>query len=97
MAPDFEKVELAGGRAVLCRADCLEVLAAGLLKCDAIGSDPPYGIGFQHSGGGIGNLRSPRVESYQERIIGVEIDPKHFDTACARIAEWWAKHGAGDG
>ena len=74
--PEFEKVELAGGRAVLYRADCLEVLAAGLLKCDAIVADPPYGIGFQHSGGGIGNLRSPRVESYQGRIVG---DDMPFD------------------
>ncbi len=48
--PEFEKVELAGGRAVLYRADCLEVLAAGLLKRDAIVTDPPYGIGFKHSG-----------------------------------------------
>ena len=49
MAPDFEKVELADGRAVMYRGDCLGLLAAGLLKCDAISSDPPYGIAFKLS------------------------------------------------
>lgn len=87
MAPDFEKVELAGGRAVLYRADCLEVLAAGLLKCDAIVTDPPYGIGFQHSGDKkpraivdtLGNERSSTlVRSRGCKIIG---DDAPFDPA----------------
>lgn len=30
------------------------------------------------------------------RFIGVEIDPGHFETARARIADFWEKHGAGD-
>ena len=38
------------GNATLYRGDCLELLAAGLLKCDALVTDPPYGIGFQHGG-----------------------------------------------
>lgn len=27
------------------------------------------------------------------RFTGVEIDPGHFATACARIEAWWAEHG----
>ena len=46
----YEKVELAGGRAVLYRGDCLELLAAGLLKADAIVMDPPYGINYASMG-----------------------------------------------
>lgn len=67
----FEKVELAGGRAVLYRGDSLELLQAGLLKCDAIVSDPPYGIGFQHSGRGMG-----LAARSDEKIIG---DDAPFD------------------
>ena len=51
---NFEKRILANGRATLYRGDCLELLQAGLLDCDAIVSDPPYGIGFQRGGGGRG-------------------------------------------
>lgn len=73
----FEKVELAGGRAVLYRGDCLELLEAGLLKCDAIVSDPPYGIGFQHSGSGLGkNVVYASVSNNTDKIIG---DDKPFD------------------
>ena len=68
---DFEKVELAGGRAVLYRGDSLDLLAAGLLKCDAIVSDPPYGIGFQHDGRG-----SPMGVRKTDKIIG---DDAPFD------------------
>ena len=57
---DFEKTELADGRAVLYRGDSLELLKAGLLKCDAIVSDPPYGIGYQHSGCLLYTSPSPR-------------------------------------
>lgn len=48
-------VTLADGRAVLYCGDSLAMLHAGLLpKWDALVSDPPYGIGYQHSGGGRG-------------------------------------------
>lgn len=49
---EFEKRILADGRATLYRGDSLELLRAGVFgKLGAIVSDPPYGIGFQHSGG----------------------------------------------
>lgn len=71
---DFEKIELAGGRAVLYRGDSLALLEAGLLKCDAIVSDPPYGIGLQHGGGG-GGIKAP---TFVGKIIG---DDAPFDPA----------------
>lgn len=70
---DFEKIELAGGRAVLYRGDSLELLQAGRLKCDAIVSDPPYGIGFQRGGG-----RGVYAPAYTGKIIG---DDAPFDPA----------------
>lgn len=36
----------------------------------AVVTDPPYGIGYQHSG---------------RSAVGVELDPRHFDTACRRV------------
>lgn len=69
---DFEKRVLADGRAVLFRGDSLAMLQAGLLpKWDALVSDPPYGIGFQHGGGG-----NAATKSRTGRIIG---DDKPFD------------------
>lgn len=53
-----KKIILADGRAILYRGDSIELLKAGLLKCDAIVSDPPYGIGYQHSGNTTGNVLS---------------------------------------
>lgn len=72
-AVNFEKVVLADGRAVMYRGDCLALLAAGLLKADAIVSDPPYGIGYQHSGKTKGNVASSTA-----KIIG---DESRFDPA----------------
>lgn len=101
-APDFEKVELAGGRAVLYRGDCRELLAAGLLKNDAIVSDPPYGIGFQHSGKGHGGvINTVKAERNLGPIFG---DDEHFNplpwisiapvdgTGQPRIVLWGADH-----
>lgn len=78
---EFEKVELAGGRVTLYRGDCLALLAAGLLKCDAIVADPPYGIGYQHSGGTKGN-----VPSSTKKILGddVPFDPAPWISAAPK-------------
>jgi len=50
MKQTFEKRTI--GDCTFYQGDCLELLAAGVFgKLGAIVSDPPYGIGFQHSGG----------------------------------------------
>lgn len=103
MAPEFEKVELAGGRAVLYRADCLELLAAGMLTpCAAIVSDPPYGIGYQHGGGGGGGSGSVKLATtFTGKIIGDDrpFDPAPWVAAApkskseeSRIVLWGADH-----
>lgn len=47
----FEKVII--GNATLYRGDCIELLKAGSFdNIDALISDPPYGIGYVHAGGG---------------------------------------------
>ena len=51
--PIFEKRTI--GDCTLYRGDSLELLKAGTFgKIGAIVSDPPYGIGYQHGGGGCG-------------------------------------------
>lgn len=51
---DFEKRII--GDCTLYRGDSLALLRAGVFgKLGAIVSDPPYGIGYQHSGGGEGS------------------------------------------
>jgi len=62
------------GNATLYLGDCIELLKAGMLKADAVVSDPPYGIGFQHSGGGVGLIGATRKLG---KIIGdgVPFDP----------------------
>lgn len=71
---DCERVELAGGRAVLWRGDCLELLAAGVLEeADAVVTDPPYGIRFE-----LGNV--PSSAWGKKRNLGpIAGDDKPFD------------------
>jgi len=71
--PWKRRVEI--GPHVLFEGDCLEVLPA-LGKVDAVVTDPPYGIGYKHGGGGrsihsIGNARTQSAA-----IIG---DDRPFD------------------
>lgn len=49
MAPDFEKVELAGGRAVLYRADCFDIMPI-IDHVDMVIADPPYASGGMYRG-----------------------------------------------
>ncbi len=58
------------GPATLYLGDCVELLPA-LPKADVMVTDPPYGIGYQHGGGGQGRV-----------FDGLG---KRFDTACTRI------------
>ncbi|MDP2786250.1 MAG: site-specific DNA-methyltransferase [Sulfurimicrobium sp.] len=77
---EFEKIII--GNATLYRGDCLELLAAGLLKADALVSDPPYGVGYQHRGGGNG-------------LCGIaNLKPIHGDDAPFDPAPWTALPGA---
>jgi len=49
-----EPIVLCDGRVTLFCGDSLELLNAGVLKFDAIVSDPPYGIGFKRGVSGHG-------------------------------------------
>lgn len=68
--PWRERVEI--GPCVLYLADCLEMLAAGAIPADgAIVTDPPYGIGYQHGGGGMSGWAFAKARSgAASRIIG---------------------------
>ncbi len=83
----YEKRELAEGRAVMFRGDSVSLLRAGFLKNDAIVTDPPYGISFIHSGGGIGGaLKGQKTESNIKKIYGDDapFDPSPWIAAAPR-------------
>lgn len=88
----FEKRILANGRATLYCGDSLELLKAGVFgKVGAIVSDPPYGIGYQHGGGGDGasGIRArdgSRLPSKTSPIIGDDMpfDPVPWIDAAPR-------------
>lgn len=61
--------------ATLYLGDCLELLAQGLLKADALVSDPPYGIGFTYGAcKASGQVNRPR-----ERSKPIHGDEQPFD------------------
>lgn len=74
----MKKVQI--GNAILYRADSVEMLRAGAIPTiGAIVSDPPYGIGFQHSGMNNSGLRKADgtiVSSKKDAIYG---DDAPFD------------------
>ncbi len=76
VAPAFRKVTI--GDAILYCGDSLELLRAGVFgKIGAIVSDPPYGIGFLHGGGGVGgSLPTSQTKSSAKPIHG---DDAPFD------------------
>jgi site-specific DNA-methyltransferase (adenine-specific)/modification methylase len=93
------------GNATLYRGDSLELLAAGLLQCDALVADPPYGIGFQHGGNrrtgesvvsATGVRRTAVNTALQSKTAKILGDDQPFDLAPWRYAEkflfWGANH-----
>ena len=94
------------GDCTLYRGDSLELLKAGTFgKIGAIVSDPPYGIGFQHGGSGIGgNVKTVQTTCNTELIHGddVPFDPSPWieaaplsDSRVSNIASillWGADH-----
>lgn len=77
---NFEKRILADGQATLYRGDSLELLRAGVFgKLGAIVSDPPYGIGYQHSGGGAGVTTAARGELSKSKTWKIHGDDQPFD------------------
>ena len=69
-----QRVEVIG-RAVLVQADCRDILPL-LPKVDAVVTDPPYGIGYKHSGGGRGIHSMGTARTQSVAIFG---DDEAFD------------------
>lgn len=67
------------GDATLYLGDCLEILPT-LGPVDAVVTDPPYGIGYQHGGGGIPVSKRNSWRRFEEPITGDDIpfDPRPF-------------------
>ena len=68
------------GRARLILGDCRDVLPT-LAKVGAIVSDPPYGIGYSHSGGGKSSTHSMgRSRTNTRAVVGDDapFDPSHL-------------------
>jgi len=69
------------GSIILLRGDCLEIREL-IPKDAAIISDPPYGIGYYHSGGGsqsstLDNIKSARARQFsgpEAMICGDDVD-----------------------
>jgi site-specific DNA-methyltransferase (adenine-specific)/modification methylase len=80
------------GDAVLYQGDCLEILPT-LDPVDAVLTDPPYGIGYTHHGGGRGWMHGGK-NFIGEKIVG---DDKPFDPApilaiCSNVVLFGANH-----
>lgn len=78
------------GPALLIQGDCHELLAS-VGPVDAIVTDPPYGIGYVHSGGGRGK-HSRRNHSKTIAGDARPFDPRPFLTAAPQVIMWGADH-----
>lgn len=68
------------GNATLYLGDCREILP-GLPKVDAVVTDPPYGIAYQHSGGGAGTPGRRDRPSHRNALRPIAGDSEPFDPA----------------
>lgn len=83
------------GDATLYLGDCLEILPT-LPKVDAVITDPPYGIGYAHSGfrdGRIGNTKAANLRGCP-MVFGddVPFDPAPFISLCSNVMMFGADH-----
>jgi site-specific DNA-methyltransferase (adenine-specific)/modification methylase len=83
------------GDATLYLGDCLEILPT-LPKVDAVITDPPYGIGYAHSGfhdGRIGNTAAANARGCPP-VIGDSspFDPLPFIEFCSNVLIFGADH-----
>lgn len=84
------------GNATLYLGDCREILPT-LPKVDAVITDPPYGIGYQHSGGGAGTpgrRDRPNHRNAKRPIAGDDepFDPSHLMLLAPKILMFGADH-----
>jgi len=83
------------GNAVLHLGDCREILPT-LPKVDAVVTDPPYGIGYAHSGfhdGRIGNTASANKRGCPPIHGDAEpFDPAHLIALCPNVLMFGADH-----
>ena len=91
----FEVVTI--GDATLYRGDCMEVLPT-LGRFDAVITDPPYGIGWVHSG--IGYLKNGKMLGTKhggEKVVGDDkpFDPSPFLELADGLLFWGGNHFAG--
>lgn len=84
------------GNAVLILGDCRETI--GCEQFDAIVTDPPYGIGFVHSGGGgifsNGERKSTRFGGVKVHGDDEPFDPSHLTATGVPMCLWGAIHFA---
>jgi site-specific DNA-methyltransferase (adenine-specific)/modification methylase len=80
------------GNATLYCADCREILPT-LGKVDAVVTDPPYGISYQHSGKNSGRTRASKVRGNRP-IVGDDtaFDPRELFSYCDNVIVFGANH-----
>lgn len=88
------------GNATLYCGDCMDILST-LGKVDAVITDPPYGIGYVHGGGGkgstpylIANKKKTKASGHNRPVAGDEkpFDPSHLISISDNVLMFGADH-----